>query len=321
MAKQSIVYLCDYCNTTRQTEKGIKSHEATCKHNPAVIETTKKLNTFDAAIEDIRVTAKTVPELLDRIQTFLRTQDIELTFTSTPYQWSDCVSNSHTSPKGYPQNWCGQRDAEGIPKGYPGWQGSWKGSIKYISKTKEISFSDLRGVWHDSKFCIPFLHTGSGNSGSNFTIEGRLFLYDFPTMHNEWKMAGKEFALIGQAYSANLQALNKDYLSVKKQYVDKQPDVIALGNLIDEAQELLNSIVNSKDTIRSYYDNEYKETNEFHIPELPSAFVNLQEYQQIQNQAILQQINKPDTTALYKRTEALAKELAEYKGKYAEYFV
>ena len=142
MAKQSILYTCDYCNTTRQTEKGIKSHEATCKHNPAVIETTKKLNTFDAAIEDIRVTAKTVPELLDRIQTFLRTQDIELTFTSTPYQWSDCVSNSHNSPKGYKQNWCGQGDAEGIPKGYPGWQGSWKGSIKYISKTKEITFRD-----------------------------------------------------------------------------------------------------------------------------------------------------------------------------------
>ena len=46
-----------------------------------------------------------------------------------------------------------------------------------------------------------------------------------------------------------------------------------------------------------------------------------QEYQQVQNQTILQQINKPDTTALYERTEALAKELAEYKGKYAEYFI
>lgn len=62
------------------------------------------------------------------------------------------VSNSHSAPEGYPENW-GAR--EGLPKAYPGWQGRvW---IRYA----EVPYS-----FGSTPFEKTLTHTGTGGAGS-----------------------------------------------------------------------------------------------------------------------------------------------------------
>jgi hypothetical protein len=69
---------------------------------------------------------------------------------------SDLVSNSHSSPEGFKQNWGGHGDKDGIPNGYPGWQGRvW---VRYI---KEEGYS-----FGSEPFNRTLTHTGTGGGGS-----------------------------------------------------------------------------------------------------------------------------------------------------------
>lgn len=64
---------------------------------------------------------------------------------------SDSVSNTHSSPEGYPQNWGGKKD---LPRGYPGWVGRvW---IRYDEK--------CHGFGSDP-FNRTLTHTGTGGFG------------------------------------------------------------------------------------------------------------------------------------------------------------
>jgi len=68
-------------------------------------------------------------------------------------RWSPSVSNSHSSPEGYPQNW--GRNKPGVPEGYPGYQGRvW------------IRYADEPRSWGSSPFEATLTHTGTGGSGS-----------------------------------------------------------------------------------------------------------------------------------------------------------
>jgi hypothetical protein len=65
--------------------------------------------------------------------------------------YSDMVSNSHSSPEGYPQNWSRKEDAV---KGYPGWQGRvW---IRYTEECRSFG---------SSPFEKTLTHTGTGGAG------------------------------------------------------------------------------------------------------------------------------------------------------------
>ena len=68
-------------------------------------------------------------------------------------KWSPEVSNSHSSPEGYPQNW--GRNKKGVPEGYPGYRGRvW------------IRYADEPRSWGSSPFEATLTHTGTGGAGS-----------------------------------------------------------------------------------------------------------------------------------------------------------
>lgn len=68
-------------------------------------------------------------------------------------KWSPSVSNSHSSPEGYPQNW--GRDKKGVPEGYPGYHGRvW------------IRYADEPRSWGSEPFEATLTHTGTGGAGS-----------------------------------------------------------------------------------------------------------------------------------------------------------
>jgi hypothetical protein len=104
-------------------------------------------------------------------------------------RWNNLASNSHSAPRGKKQNFCGQGDKDGIPKGYPGWCGNIR-----IWHDK-----DARIVVHDPKKKRPIkwsvpsfsdctripsgIQTGSGggrDDGSYYSVT--LFAEDFPAI-------------------------------------------------------------------------------------------------------------------------------------------
>lgn len=69
---------------------------------------------------------------------------------------SNMVSNSHSSPEGFKQNWCGYGDKDNIPRGYPGWSGR-----VWVRYKKESGYS-----FGSDPFGRALAHTGTGGGGS-----------------------------------------------------------------------------------------------------------------------------------------------------------
>lgn len=66
-------------------------------------------------------------------------------------QYTDMVSNSHSAPVGYPQNWRGEPN---LPKGYPGWNGRvW---IRYADPCRNFG---------STPFSKTLTYTGTGGAG------------------------------------------------------------------------------------------------------------------------------------------------------------
>lgn len=95
----------------------------------------------------------------------------------SPLRYDDLISNSHSAPLDGKQNWCGNRDKDGYPRGYPGWQGN----IEIISTCDSPSFS-MSDTLTKMGIC-----TGSGG-GRGATSEGhnkqaydvKIWLQDWP---------------------------------------------------------------------------------------------------------------------------------------------
>jgi len=69
--------------------------------------------------------------------------------------YNNLVSNSHSAPEGHAQNWCGNADSRGVPRGYPGWSGRvW---VRYADD-RDFSFGS-------QPFSNTLTHTGTGGYG------------------------------------------------------------------------------------------------------------------------------------------------------------
>lgn len=99
---------------------------------------------------------KTLDELAECVTAVINSQcqnnlvgfEWELKYTKT-------VSNSHSAPVGYPQNF---GPKPGIPTYYPGWSGRvW---VRYRDKTI------ANKMWSYTPFAATLTHTGTGGSGS-----------------------------------------------------------------------------------------------------------------------------------------------------------
>lgn len=112
--------------------------------------------------------------------------DDEITDLELSIKWANEASNSHVCPVGGVQNWCGKDQK--LPKGYPGWVGSVKGSLK-------------RNKGHMGSYPISGLlkavgiHIGSGGGGNeHWRFEATLFDVEWPKMSESIafdKLAGK----------------------------------------------------------------------------------------------------------------------------------
>lgn len=181
-----------------------------------------------------------------------------ISFYSYPCAFDICVSNSHNAPKTYPTNWT--RDS-GKSLGYPGWEGSWKGTITKQNKPCTISFSDLTSI-------LPFMKTGSGTSGSNFSISGQLFLYDFPLMSHLYQQTmdiNKKTAI--DNYKKAVSDYVKSYERYENRYVQDHKNYIEFNKLKNEIDNMSATLSKaSVHTVSAIKD----EFNSLYGKELPS---------------------------------------------------
>jgi len=172
-----------------------------------------------AELEKIRKESRSIEELLGRAGKVWKSLGITVVFTNYPSCYSEKVSNSHNSPKGYKQNWTRN---DKLPYGYPGWTGRWEGYItidRDISILSKVGFTELiRGVGIGGCSCN-WLKTGIGSSGVNFRIDGMLFLYDFPAMHQQFKNKGEDFALLKKEHANTITAYWNDFVKYRRKYI------------------------------------------------------------------------------------------------------
>jgi hypothetical protein len=114
-----------------------------------------------------------------------------LKFTRSELKWATRVSNTHSAPKGHPQNFMCKDD---LPRGYPGWVGRAEWVVEWPKEFDGVYLgSDLfRSGSFDSG--RQRAHTGSGGGGSmrydeehkcyvqSFGYDFRLYAADWPGM-------------------------------------------------------------------------------------------------------------------------------------------
>lgn len=106
-------------------------------------------------------------------------------------RWSDCVSNSHSSPVGGVTCWSSHEAKDGRPRGYPGWTGQISWLVEWPKEFDSIYLgSDLfsKGTFRSGR---QRAHTGTGGGGGgHFSKEFNTWCqnpsYDFRIYASDW---------------------------------------------------------------------------------------------------------------------------------------
>jgi hypothetical protein len=292
-------YQCEFCLFTFDSEDNAKRHEKTCSKNPIVIEKEKLKSQFYKDIEEIRLTSKTIPEVIQRTVDLFDKNGIDLTFTEYPKKFNDMISSHSDAPLGKPTS---RRDTDDkgnpIPKYYPGWTGRWSGTIKYKESDKRLSGSDIyRQSWNCYNdrypFSIPFMVTGGGNGGTNFSYYGTLWLPDFPIMYKEWQDNNGDFRNLQTEYSEKIQEYIKEYNKAQEVYINDQYDIKENETILKNIEELMTSCKVALMKNKQYYKNQFNEQYDIKIPEMTTAFIDLNEYEKVYQEIKVCKLNKP----------------------------
>ena len=103
-------------------------------------------------------------------------------------RWNDCQSNSHSSPRGKPQNFRSDPD---VPKGYPGWRGNLR---VWHDKDAKVVITDKKGK--KFRYRIPYfsdcvknacgIYTGTGGGlDDGYYCDFTMFAEDYPEIEKQ----------------------------------------------------------------------------------------------------------------------------------------
>lgn len=321
------LFECEFCGKQYKTENGVNKHELTCSENPENNAQLKTKNVIDEKIEEIRVTAENPHHLIEMLQALWLEYGIKVTFNSYPSNFDLMVSNSHNSPRGYNQNWRDHGDEQGTPKGYPGWVGSWKGTVEIINnkltnrKTEYFS-SLLGGGWGGLMNCW-FIQTGSGGCGNDFSYGGMLFLYDFPKMHDEFIMSGGEYDLLNDQYHDTVKSYNAKYNKELKNTICFNKESIKLKSLQEQLKKSSDILYKMNDQLNSSITNEFNEQYKV-VLSLPKSAFDKDNEEVMKTRCKVQSkksIVHPELDKIFKNIESLVKQIDGYKDEHPELFI
>lgn len=186
------------------------------------------------SIEDYRLK---VMKLWNQVNSKHGVQMLELYFDNMT--WSNKCSNSHSAPIGYQENWCGNRDKEGIPKGYPGWKGRIKGKLSAWKSL--IGYGLYPEDKHGFGIKIPGLNTGSGGGGDLFQYELTLFVYDFPLIYKNFKESLDKRDLIEKQYNIR-KAEDEAYIVKRQNFISNDENFKKVSNLINDNETQISKL-------------------------------------------------------------------------------
>lgn len=191
-AKTAKAYICPWTGELYATKRSYVGHlkklrEQRMHKRARIIRRQRKLEdlwnqpSFDKIIKWIHLNPELFWENAKRNgwhSDAARWDKIRDTFTVTikylTLTYNDCVSNSHSCPRGGVTNWGGRdtlKDGTPAPRGYPG----WTGRISFQLSTGTISFSSY-------VFKGTGINTGSGGGGGGgtFSYDLKMFMDDWP---------------------------------------------------------------------------------------------------------------------------------------------
>lgn len=237
-------------------KKHLKKFEAKKQEEDKVKEAQKQFNELR---HQPRLTATSIEDFKEKFFTVASKlksdKGVRLTHVNFDrMRFSESVSNTHSSPIGFPQNFS-QKD--GLPKGYQGWDGQ----ITFVY-SKDSSFTDnIRDIIER----FPGINTGSGGyKGKEFegkkgyvlSYELRLYLEDFPLIKQQYEQY-QELCSKKEAW--------EDSIEEAVTFVN-DGDISLIGlyeSLTTQTKELADIRVRINETENSIYD--IKESNKENI--------------------------------------------------------
>ena len=280
---------------------------------------------INAEVEQIRLTATSPHNLIVLLTAFWLRHGIKVTFKDYPANFSLSVSNSHNSPKGYQQNWCGHSDHQGVPNGYPGWSGTWEGSIEILDTCtiakKGMSFSRLTGAWSDSVMDVWYIQTGTGGGGNSFRYNGMLWLYDFPLMHIEFEKNGGRLDVYKKEYGEHIHNYQQRYNQELTKKINNNQDLRRCLQLKTDLAALGESLDIGVKQTKTSITHEFNSTHLIKFPEISSAFeVNQDAVKNIYLQTTTgKKVLLPELQELFQQIEDLTKEANIYIEEHPEF--
>lgn len=242
------------------------------------------MDEYKNTIEDIRVSSKTIHEVVKRLKRLWLKMGIYVSFGSYPATFLYSIPNTHSSPKGFPENFSQKKDK---PLGYPGWRGRWDGTIEILEdnkvKCKRISFTDLvngnlpqfKDIDKSDKPNIHWIKTGTGSCGNNnnFAFDGMMFIQDFPTMYQEFVDNGENFKATKHEYMKMVDEYHTEFHRLKKDNSSNHPSIVYVDKLEKELVSLLGNLRKTKERLVKCIDNEFKKKYEIKLNDPGSILV------------------------------------------------
>lgn len=192
---------------------------------------------------------------------------IKLSFTGYPNIFSESVSNSHNVPTGYSKNW--RRDAD-KPKGYPGVNGRWHGKVELIDKTyfkNAPTFGDLPSMF-------PFIKTGSGSCGEEFSQGGMMFVYDFPKIKELYEQdIDAQVSLLSNQYCNKIIDIGKKHDNLRREYIRTNEVMQEIEKNIITLQKLTADLTKVKIELETQLGHKFNEENKLKLDKAPQHFI------------------------------------------------
>lgn len=279
-------------------------------------------------VENIRTTSNDMPEVIKRLVLMWRRQGVEVTFNHYPNVFKLNVSNSHSSPKGYKQNFSRRPY---LPTYYPGWEGIWEGVVKTRGtiKQKIIPFSDLIGG--APSFGLPKIHwikTGTGSANQQFNVSGELFLYDFENIYKNKQLTHIDLIRLRSDYVETFCTYRRYYRLALDDYLKKNSTLNAAKDLQDYTQKYMQKYTFKADSMTNSIEHDvidkFNATYNTPMP-MPSGILNEKAQKEvkksIQGQVAYGYKPVAYTDAIVERLNKLTMELIKYKEDFPEAFI
>ena len=321
-------YQCDHCGTVLKTEAGAIKHEEKCPKNDVAKMTKTKLRAeFSKELQEIRETSASIHEVVMRVVELWRKYGVNVNFDSYPSAFSVHVRNTHDSPKGYPQNW---ESKPGLPKGYPGWEGRWAGTVEIVDPKKlgngYATLQDLCGTLGGQ--CgnldgVTFFKIGCGGCGAkDFSYSGIMFLYDFPKMHKEFIDNGEEYNVLETEYNTSISDYRNTFLELCREHVEKNPEYVKISKMIGDLNKSIGELAQAKSNFADSIRQKFTESYDVPIPKPTSIFVNDRVVMSTvcNTQRVGAKIH-PKMDELMTYVSSLASKIKTYKDDHPELFI